>query len=572
LRAEGARDEHHFDASDWLARRYEICFNSNDATPGHSEGRALRRWLHITRHRALDAERGRRALPAGAAEHHVVLPVTIRSKLAVGLLAITLVLLFPLLLALRSLEALHDVTTVLQKREFAASLLLNKMRAGTDELRRLDLSLVFVHQPQIRASMDSQLTVLSATADSLSHLGMSDASASIGGAVARVASFVPVEYEAAAQGHGKIADSVSTQHLIPAITAMERELTAAESILRDRSSRLVAQATAKTEQARNAAALGLAVAATLAFIISVLLWRTIGSPIRDLELGMAAVADGNFGYRLRVSARRRDEFGHLAESFQSMSHQLTQLDRLKAEFVSVASHELKTPINVILGYLQLIDEGVYGPVSPKMHEIVRTLDSQTRSLSRLVHQLLDVSRFEAGGGKLDLRSTQLDVFLSEIEETFRVLASQRGIDFRVERNGTLPSEVLWDPDRISEVLGNLVANAFKFTERGGTVELHVDAQEQQVHLDVRDTGAGIPPQQLPHIFEKFYQADNQDAATQGGSGLGLAIARQIVVAHGGQISVESVLGVGTTFHLTLPLRAGGRVHDRPRTPNVGVPA
>ncbi|HEY7877536.1 MAG TPA: HAMP domain-containing sensor histidine kinase, partial [Gemmatimonadaceae bacterium] len=322
----------------------------------------------------------------------------------------------------------------------------------------------------------------------------------------------------------------------------------------------------------NAAALGLAVAATLAFIISVLLWRTIGSPIRDLELGMAAVADGNFGYRLRVSARRRDEFGHLAESFQSMSHQLTQLDRLKAEFVSVASHELKTPINVILGYLQLIDEGVYGPVSPKMHEIVRTLDSQTRSLSRLVHQLLDVSRFEAGGGKLDLRSTQLDVFLSEIEETFRVLASQRGIDFRVERNGTLPSEVLWDPDRISEVLGNLVANAFKFTERGGTVELHVDAQEQQVHLDVRDTGAGIPPQQLPHIFEKFYQADNQDAATQGGSGLGLAIARQIVVAHGGQISVESVLGVGTTFHLTLPLRAGGRVHDRPRTPNVGVPA
>lgn len=502
----------------------------------------------------------------------MVLPVSIRSKLAVGLLAIALVLLVPLLLALQSLERLHTVTTVLQKREFAASLLLNKMRAGTDELRRLDLSLVFVHQPQIRASMDSQLTVLAATADSLSHLGMADPSAKIGAAVAQVASYVPVEYQAAVAGQGKIADSVSTQHLIPAIAATERELTSAEGVLRDRSSRLVAQATAETEQARNAAALGLAIATTLAFIISVLLWRTISSPIRDLEQGMAAVADGNFGYRLRVTPRRRDEFGHLAQSFQSMSHQLTELDRLKAEFVSVASHELKTPINVILGYLQLIDEGVYGPVSPKLHEIVHTLDSQTRSLSRLVHQLLDVSRFEAGGGKLDLRATQLDPFLTEIEETFRVLSMQRGIDFRVEHGTALPDEVLWDPDRISEVLGNLVANAFKFTERGGTVELYVEAMEQQVHIDVRDTGAGIPPQQLPHIFEKFYQADNQDAAAHAGSGLGLTIAKQIVVAHGGQISVESVPGVGTTFHLTLPVRAGGRVHERPRRPSIGVPA
>lgn len=502
----------------------------------------------------------------------MVLPVSIRSKLGTGLLAIALVLLVPLLLALRSLEQLHTVTTVLQKREFAASLLLNKMRAGTDELRRLDLSLVFVHQPQTRAAMDSQLTVLAATADSLSALGMQNASATIGAAVKQVASFVPVEYEAAAGGRAKIADSVSTQHLIPAITATERELTTAEGVLRDRSSRLVATATAKTEQARNAAALGLAVAATLAFIISVLLWRTISWPIRDLEQGMAAVADGNFGYRLQVTPRRRDEFGHLSASFQSMSHQLAQLDRLKAEFVSVASHELKTPINVILGYLQLIDEGVYGPVSPKLHEIVRTLDSQTRSLSRLVHQLLDVSRFEAGGGKLDLRLTRLDVFLAEIEESFRVLALQRGVDFRVERMGVLPTEVLWDPDRISEVLGNLVANAFKFTERGGAVELLVDAAEGQVHLDVRDTGAGIPPSQLPHIFEKFYQADNQEAAAHGGSGLGLAIARQIVVAHGGHISVESTLGVGTTFRLTLPVRAGGRVHERPRTPSLGVPA
>jgi signal transduction histidine kinase len=498
--------------------------------------------------------------------------VTIRSKLALGLFAIAAVLLLPLALTLQSLERLHDTTALLQRRDVAASLLLNRMRSGADELGRLDLALLFVHKPENRAAMDSQLTALALTADSLRHLDMADASRKIGDAVARIGSYVTDEYTAAAAGRNADADSISSHHILPAINAAERELTTAEHDLRDRSSRLVAAATEETSAARNAAAVGLGVAATLALIIAIVLWRSISRPVRDLEKGMAAVADGNFGYRLRIAPQRRDEFGRLAESFQSMASQLAQLDRLKAEFISIASHELKTPINVILGYLQLIDEGVYGTISPKLRETLRTIDTQTRSLARLVHQLLDISRFEAGGGKLDLRPTALDHFLQELEDTFRVLAMQRSIDFRVERLGVLPAEVLWDPDRVSEVLGNLLSNAFKFTERNGSVELHADATDSQVHLSIRDTGAGIPPQQLPHIFEKFYQADNQGSATHAGTGLGLAIARQIVVAHGGQISVESSLGVGTTFHITLPVRAGGRLRGRALTPSVGVPA
>jgi signal transduction histidine kinase len=499
--------------------------------------------------------------------------VTIRSKLALGLFAIAAVLLLPLALTLRSLERLHDTTTLLQRREFAASLLLNRMRSGTDELRRLDLAILFVHKPENRAAMDSQVTALAAMADSLRHLDMTDAARKISGAVHKIGAYVPDEYAAAAAGQSVVADSISSRYLLPGIVAAERELTAAEGDLRTRSGRLVAAATSETSSARNAAAIGLAVAATLALIIAVVLWRSISRPVRDLEHGMAAVADGNFGYRLKIAPKRRDEFGRLAESFQSMASQLAQLDRLKAEFISIASHELKTPINVILGYLQLIDEGVYGTISPKLREILRTLDTQTRSLSRLVHQLLDISRFEAGGGKLDLRATNFEEFLAQLEETFRVLSLQRGIDFRIERLGMLPGEVLWDPDRVSEVLGNLLSNAFKFTERGGAVELLADSAENQVHLSIRDTGAGIPPQQLPRIFEKFYQADNQGAAAHGGTGLGLAIAKQIVVAHGGEISVESSLGVGTTFHIILPVRAGGRLRGRPPlTPTIGAPA
>jgi signal transduction histidine kinase len=252
-----------------------------------------------------------------------------------------------------------------------------------------------------------------------------------------------------------------------------------------------------------------------------------------------------------------------------MNRQLAELDKLKAEFVSVASHELKTPINVIIGYLQLLDEGVYGPLTPQQHEIHKTLGLQANNLLRLVKQLLDVSRFEAGGGRLELRDIKLEPLLKELESAFHVLAVQREVHFCVEEREGLPAEVHWDVDRINEVLGNLLSNAFKFTPHGGSVTLTVEPSDDSVRMEVRDTGAGIPPEQLPRIFEKFYQADNQGSARAVGSGLGLAIAKQIVDAHGGTISCESEPGVGTAFSITLPVQAPRRVAP-PREQLVGV--
>jgi signal transduction histidine kinase len=141
-----------------------------------------------------------------------------------------------------------------------------------------------------------------------------------------------------------------------------------------------------------------------------------------------------------------------------------------------------------------------------------------------------------------------------MENAFDVLARQRGVDFEITTGPDLPREVFWDHDRINEVLGNLLSNAFKFTDRFGRVELAVHAVPDGVVMEVRDTGAGIPPSQLPHIFQKFYQADNQVAAAAKGTGLGLAIAKEIVEAHSGTITVDSTLGVGTTFTITLPTR------------------
>jgi len=173
-------------------------------------------------------------------------------------------------------------------------------------------------------------------------------------------------------------------------------------------------------------------------------------------------------------------------------------------------------------------------------------------------QLLDVSRFEAGGGRLEPRLVKIDDLLSELEAAFHVLALQREVRFSVHRCEGLPDDVYWDLDRINEVLGNLLSNAFKFTPHGGQVQLTVDAVDIGVRMRVADTGAGIPPDQLHRIFDKFYQADNQGAARAVGTGLGLAIAKQIVEAHGGTISCQSTEGVGTTFTIMLPTRVQRR--------------
>lgn len=487
--------------------------------------------------------------------------VTIRSKLALGLFANLLILLAPLAFALHSLEQLHTTTRQLRDHAFGASLLVGRMRAVADEVRQSEERLLFVHDTAALNHVNGLLEQLHAKNDSLQGYDLEHARARIDTQIERLRRIAPVEMSFAAASPA-IADTISTRQYLPAEREIESSLRDGELVLADRTRALVDDATTLVDNTTEIAGIGLALAASVALLVSIALWRTVSKPVQDLEAGMEAVATGQFDYKLSVSPERNDEFGRLAASYKSMAAQLAQLDKLKAEFVSVASHELKTPINVVLGYLQLLNEGVYGSISAKQGEILRTVDAQTRSLSRLVHQLLDISRFEAGGGKLDLRPTELNHFLSDLESAFHVLSLQRGINFRIVRTGPLPAEVIWDRDRINEVLGNLLSNAFKFTKKEGTVELDVQADGGQIRVTVADTGAGIPAEQLPHIFRKFFQADNQHSAAHDGTGLGLAIAKQIVEAHGGKLTVESRVGEGTKFSIVLPVRTGPRPRRR----------
>jgi signal transduction histidine kinase len=479
--------------------------------------------------------------------------MTLRARLLLGILAIAFVLVIPLIVALRSLEGLHEHAIEMRDYEFAASLLLGRMRVGTEDLRRAEDALLFVHDEASRERVSREIALINARADSLARYALDSAASDVRIAAAEIAHLVPDEYAAAVAGRTKRADSLSTKGVRPAITRIEASTMGAERSLRDRTRSRVENAAADAEQARQVAIALLAFAAILGFFMALWLTRSVSGPVRDLEAGMEAVAGGEFTYRLSITPSRRDEFGRLTASFYSMSKQLAELDKLKAEFVSVASHELKTPVNVLLGYLQLLQEGVYGELTERQLEVCRTLEAQCMALGRLVKQLLDVSRFEAGGGKLEVRRFSLGPFLDDLETAFQVLALQRGVDFLVMRSSGLPESVLWDPDRINEVLGNLLSNAFKFTPRGGRVELRLEAQGETIQMVVRDTGAGIAPEQLPRIFDKFYQADNQGSADSEGTGLGLAIAKGIVEAHSGTINVDSTPGVGTTFVIDLPI-------------------
>ena len=496
--------------------------------------------------------------------------MTLRARLAWGLFAITLVLIVPLLLSLRSLEHLYETSRLLRDREFAASMLLGSFRERTDDARRAEDALLFIHDETSATRMQGQIDGLVSLTDSLDRYHLDLSATQIRTSLDALRSAARDEYEQAAAGKSAVAEMISQQRTRPAIASVDSALGASATLLRTRTRQRIADATNETFNAERFVAGALPIALLLALVIGFWLTRSISRPVHELERGMHAIAEGDLTHQLALKPNQDTEFGRLAASYQTMTKQLAELERLRAEFVGVASHELKTPINVIIGYLELLQEGIFGAITPKQKEILYTIGKQANGLTRLVKRLLDISRFEASGGKLEVRQVDLQRLLKTLESSFSVLAKQRDIVFSIEHGDGLPEHVYWDEDRINEVLGNLISNAFKFTPRGGRVALSVDPVGATVVITVADTGAGISAAQLPHIFDKFYQADNQAQADSKGTGLGLAIAKEIVEAHGGRTAVASQVGEGTTFVVTLPIEPPG-AKRRSETPPEASP-
>jgi signal transduction histidine kinase len=324
--------------------------------------------------------------------------MSLRARLGLGLLAIAIVLLIPLVLALRSLEELQTTTRLLRDREFAASLLLNSLSGAVEDGRRAENALLFLHDGASKARMRTSLDRLSAMTDSLDAYHLAFSPQKIRASIGQSRSAAEEEYDDAVAGRSVVAEMISTQRTRPALAAIDSALTAISTTLRENTRQRVTQAADATSNAERLGIAAFIVAVTLAFILGFLLFRAISRPVYELERGMKAVSESDLSYQLRISPTRADEFGRLATSYKSMATQLAELNRLRAEFISVASHELKTPINVIIGYLELLQENIYGELTPKQREICQTVVKQANSLTRLIKRLLDISRFEASGG------------------------------------------------------------------------------------------------------------------------------------------------------------------------------
>jgi PAS domain S-box-containing protein len=226
-------------------------------------------------------------------------------------------------------------------------------------------------------------------------------------------------------------------------------------------------------------------------------------------------------------------------------------ERVKDEFVSVVGHELRTPLTSIRGSLGLLAGGVMGGLPDEAAEMLATAVSNTDRLVRLINDILDIERIDAGHAGLDLAPVSPPELVEQSVQVLEAVAADAGV--RVEIQAGEPLTVVADADRIVQTLTNLIGNAIKFSERGGTVTVSVARDRGRALFSVQDSGRGIPADRLGSIFERFNQVDASDARERGGTGLGLAIARSIVEQHGGRIWAESVEGVGATIRFTLPL-------------------
>lgn len=298
-------------------------------------------------------------------------------------------------------------------------------------------------------------------------------------------------------------------------------------------------------------------AAGIAFSV----FRGVATPIADVMGAAEAVAQGDLDVRVPLPEHGPQDFRRLAESFNHMIAELARLDQQRRSLTADVAHELRTPLHIIQGNLEGILDGVYQPTT----EQINALLEETQTLTRLVQDLGTLSLADSGQLTLNLEPVDIPEFLDDVYTSFSGQAEAARIDLRVEVLGEkTPADqktsssrtsmtINADPARLNQVISNLLANALRYTHENGSITLRAFPDPGEVTIQVEDTGEGIPAEDLPFIFDRFWKGDRSRARTSGaGSGLGLAITRRLVEAHGGHIEVESEQGLGTTFTIKLP--------------------
>jgi signal transduction histidine kinase len=291
---------------------------------------------------------------------------------------------------------------------------------------------------------------------------------------------------------------------------------------------------------------GCLVAIGIAVAITFFLSRRISAPVKSLTLAARRLGQGDFSQR--VQFKDKGEVGELGQTFNSMASDLEHAEQLRRNLVADVAHELRTPLSNIRGYLEAIRDEVIKPDAAT----ICSLDEEAVLLSRLVDELQELSIAEAGKLKLVYQMEDIVKLIRQLAAPWQSQAVAKEISLSLDLPDKLPL-VNIDSQRISQVLHNLLENAMAHTGKGGSITVAATRQGDWVEVSVSDTGEGIPAEDLPNVFERFYRVDKSRARATGGSGLGLTIAKRLVEAHGGNIEAQSELGKGSHFSFTVPI-------------------
>ena len=287
-------------------------------------------------------------------------------------------------------------------------------------------------------------------------------------------------------------------------------------------------------------------------LLSLLITRSITRPVALLKSKTRDIAEGRFDAGLRISSP--PEIAELAVAFNRMCERLGELERMKADFFSSMSHELRTPLTSIKEGTGLLLDGVGGETTDKQRRLLTILAEESNRLIGVVNSLLDLSKLEAGMLNYEFETVNLDPLIRRAVTEIAPLVEAKQIILETAIDTPLPPARL-DPERMLQVLRNLLGNAVKFTPKGGQVTVTARPVDGKLQVSVQDSGPGIPAESLTAIFEKFHQGNHKRAHTRPGTGLGLAIAKNIITSHGGEIWAESQLGQGSKFFFALPCSA-----------------
>lgn len=296
----------------------------------------------------------------------------------------------------------------------------------------------------------------------------------------------------------------------------------------------------------QAVMVALVVAGLVAIVASLIVAVWITRPLAHMAEGARRIADGRYGQR--VAYRARDEIGEFSDAFNEMASKLEATEKLRAELLATIAHELRTPLTNIQGYMEGLLDGVVTE-EPATYEMVR---QEAGRLARLVGDIQRLSRLEAGAERFDPQPVDPSMAIRTAEMNLKPQFEDKGVILNAEAPDGLPT--VWvDPDKLQQVLVNLLTNACRYTPPGGMVTVRASKTAHEVLISVRDTGIGIPVDDLRHIFERFYRVDKSRSSAGGGAGIGLAVVKGVIEQSGGSIRVESACGEGTTMTFTLPL-------------------